>query len=63
MLLLPFIGLNEIGSIVIHTGGLKRSLPYLKSVLQFKEEGEESINELAATSTGGFSVVALLELT
>lgn len=63
MLLLPFIVLNEIGFIVIHTGGLKRSSPYLKSVLQFKQEGEESINELAATSTGGLSVVVLLELT
>lgn len=54
MLLQPFIGLNEIGFIVIHTGGLKRSSPYLKSVLRFKEEGKERINELAATSTGGF---------
>lgn len=63
MLLLPFIGLNEIGLIVVHTGGLKRSSPYLKSVLQFKEEGKESINELAATFTGGFSMVALLDLT
>lgn len=63
MILLPFIGLYEIGFIVIHTGGLKRTSPYFKSVLQFKQEGEESIKELAATSTGGFSVVALLELT